>query len=113
MKTRILTQAQKAHNTNQLHDAFVVAGLIPIHVESDSSESRFTLEDAVADAAIDNVITTYVFSAPAAPIDIRQKWIAYNAAVNNATSIAQLKSALTDDLRPLLKELFRSRVADL
>ena len=113
MKTRILTQAQKTHSTNALHDAFVAAGLTPILVESSNTESRFTFADEVTDTSIDAVVGSYAFSAPAVPSDVRQLWTNYKNAVNNATTIPQLKAVLTDDLGALLKELLRPRVRDL
>lgn len=113
MKTKILTQAEKAHNTNRLHDAFIAALIPPIRVESTETESRFAFDDSVGDTAIQTVITSYSFSPPTAPLDIKAKWLEYKTNVSNATTIPQLKAAITNDLGALLKDLFKSQVGDL
>jgi hypothetical protein len=113
MKTRLLTQAEKAHNTNRLHDAFIAALIPPLHVESTDTESRFAFSDEVTDAAIQEVINSYSLVSPASPVDIRAKWLEYKANVNSATTVPQLKAAITNDLGALLKELFKSQVGDL
>ena len=113
MKTRILTQSEKQHGVNRLHDAFIAAGFIPTYVESIPSESRFSFNDSVADASIEGVIASYTYAAPPAPVNIRTAWTNYKTAVNNATTVAQIKSALTNELGVLLKELLKTRDANL
>jgi hypothetical protein len=98
---------------NRLHDAFVAAGVTPAQVESTALESRFTFQDAVTDLSITNVITAYSYSAPSAPVDVRVAWNSYKTAVNNASTVAQIKSALTSELGIVLKELLKSRDAGL
>src|SRR5678815_5076207 len=107
MKTKVLTQAQKQHDANKLHDAFITADIAPVFVESTALESRFSFEDAVSDGAITNVITAYVYAAPSAPVDVKLAWQAYKTALNNASTLPQLKSALTTELGVLLKELLK------
>lgn len=109
MKTFILTQAQKEHDVNKLHDAFIAAALIPNSVESTGTGSRFEFLDLVTDQSIQSVVTAYVFSPPPSPVDIRQSWQNYKSAINSATNVAQIKSALTTELGVLLKEVLKTR----
>jgi hypothetical protein len=113
MKIRVLTQAEKPHDTNRLHDAFITASIPPLQVESTETESRFSFDEAVSDASITAVITAYALTAPAAAVDVKVAWTNYKNAVNNATTVPQIKSALTLELGVLLKELLRSRAGDL
>lgn len=113
MKIKVLTQAEKQHNTNRLHDAFITALIPPIRVEGTETESRFAFDDAVTDQAIQAVITAYTFAAPSVPIDIKVAWQDYKASINNATTIPQIKTALTDKLGTLLKEILRPHAGDL
>lgn len=113
MKTTTLTQAQKQHDVNRLHDAFVAASVIPVRVESIATESYFRFDDAVSDTAIQQVITNYAYVAPSPPANIKQLAQNYKNAVNAATNVAQLKSALTVELVALLKEMAKRDVADL
>lgn len=113
MKIRTLTQVEKPHDINQLHDAFVAAGIPPLKVEGNDTESRFAFQDAVTDGAIQAVITAYTIAAPPALVDIKAAWQAYETAVNNATTVPQIKAALTDRLGVLLKELLKVREANL
>lgn len=113
MKTTILTQAQKQHHVNRLHDAFIAAGVIPERVESNGTSSTFMFQDSVADASIQTVITNYVYVAPTPPANIKQLAQNYKNAVNAATNVAQLKSALTVELVALLKEMAKRETADL
>lgn len=105
MKVFTLTQTTKQHNVNRLHDAFVLAGLIPVTVESTATESTFKFDDAVEDSAIQTVITNYVYTAPAVPPDIKAMGVAYRAAVTNATTLAQCKAVLNNELWVILKYL--------
>lgn len=109
MKTITLTQAQKQHDTNQLHDAFIAAHLVPQKVESTATESSFAFADDVSDTAIKAVIDNYALLQPAATGDISAAWQTYKTAVNNATTVAQLKSVLTTELGVLLTEILRPR----
>lgn len=113
MKTFTLTQSTKQHNPNRLHDAFIAAQVVPVLVESTADSSIFTFADQESDAAIQAVITSYTLVAPPAPINIRTAWQAYDAAVNSATTVPQLKAAMTDRLGVLLKELLKTREAGL
>jgi hypothetical protein len=113
MKIKVVTQAQKQHDTNRLHDAFIAANLIPLFVESIETESRFSFNDAVSDSAINSVISTYVFSAPTASVDVKAAWTAYKTALNNASTVPQLKSALTNELGVLLKEILKTQASGL
>lgn len=113
MKLRTITQSQKPHNVNQLHDAFIAAGLIPRLVESTETESRLAFDDVVADSAIDSVVSVYALVAAPALVDVRVAWQNYKNALQNATTVAQIKSALTNELGTLLKELLRAQVGNL
>lgn len=113
MKTFVLAQSLKAHDVNKLHDAFLAATLIPLQVESTETESRFTFADEVTDAAIAGVVSAYTFAVPAVPVDLRQAWLNYKNALNNAGTVAQVKTTLTDELGVLLKEVLKMRVGDL
>lgn len=113
MKTTTLTQAQKQHDVNRLHDAFIAASIVPVHVEGDGGQSRFTFEDSVSDAAIQNVITSYVYVAPLPPADLRQLAQNFRNAVTAASTVPQLKSALNGELMLLIREIARRDVKDL
>lgn len=113
MKVVTLTQATKQHNTNRLHDAFILAGLVPVQVESSNGESRFTFQDAVTDPSIQTVITNYVFAAPAIPPNIVAMGVAYRNAVTNATTLAQCKAVLNNELWQVLKFLALKDIADM
>lgn len=104
MKTVTLTQATKQHIANRLHDQFVAAGLVPTLVESDATESRFTFQDAAGDAAIQTVITNYVYVAPAIPGDLVAMGTAYKNAVNALPNSAT-KTILNNELWVILKHL--------
>lgn len=113
MKVVTLTQTTKQHNTNRLHDAFITAGIVPAQVESSNGESRFTFQDAASDSAIQTVITNYVFVAPAIPADLKAMGIAYKAAVNASTNLAQAKLVLNGELFEILKYLALRDIPDL
>lgn len=113
MKIRTLTQTEKQHNVNALHDAFIAAEIVPLHAEASNGESRFTFDDSVSDTAINNVITAYVYAAPPIPADIKALGVAYRAAVTNATTLAQCKSVLNGELWVILKEIAKRLNQDL
>lgn len=71
-----LTQLEKEHDTNKLHDAFIAATLVPTHVESDASESRFTFTDGTDEGDIQDVIDAYTFAPPPAPANRGPVWTA-------------------------------------
>lgn len=104
MKERQILQATKAHNVNQLHDQFIAAGIVPTAVDSSATASRFEFEDAASDAAIDAVITNHTAQSTAPP-NLLALWSTYKAAVQAATTVAQLKAALVNDLGPLMKAI--------
>jgi hypothetical protein len=68
--TITLTQLEKEHNVNKVHDALIAAGLVPTHVESDEEESRFTFDDSVDPGDVQDVFDAYVFVEPV-PVDVR------------------------------------------
>lgn len=105
MKVFTLTQTTKQHNVNRLHDAFVLAGLIPVTVESTATESTFKFDDAVEDSAIQTVITNYVYTAPSVPPDIKAMGVAYRAKVNAISNLADAKALLNGELWQILKYL--------
>lgn len=113
MKTHTLTQAEKQHNVNVLHDAFNVAGIAPLGVESIETESRFAFDDSVADAAIQQVITSYVFVASSPSPNIRDLAQSFRNAVTSATTVPQLKNALNQELMLLIRQLAQRDVRDL
>lgn len=113
MKRITLTQAQKQHDVNRLHDAFNSADLYPMPVESDALASYFTFEDAVSDVSIQAVITNYVYVPPPPPANLRQMAQNFRDAVNAAGTVGALKSALNSELMLLLREIARREVNDL
>lgn len=113
MKVKTITQASKQHNVNALHDDYIAADLVPSQAESTSTESRFTFNDAVSDAAIQQVITNYVFVPPPASVNIRQLAQNFRDAVDAATTMPQLKAALKQELMTLLRQMAQREVKDL
>jgi hypothetical protein len=113
VKVKTLEQSVKQHNVNALHDAFIAAGLVPVRAESSATESRFVFDDSVANSAIQQVIDAYTFAVPQPLADLRQLAQNFRTAVQNATTVLQLKSALNQELMLLLRELAISRVKDL
>lgn len=111
MKIIILTQAQKKHNVNALHDAFIAAEVIPLRVEGTTVESRFMFDDAASDSAIQAVVDAYAFTNPPVPVDLRAAWQAYKDAVQ-ALPAGQAKTTFVA-LGVLLKELFKTRDSGL
>jgi hypothetical protein len=104
-----LTQAQKQHDLNALHDAFVAAQIAPQWAEmsTDGLTSTFAFLDSVNNTTIQTVISSYSFVARQAPAQLRDLWQAYKSAVANASTVAQLKNAMTNELGAVLKELGR------
>lgn len=113
MKTRTITQAQKPHNPNALHDALIASGAIPLRVESSDTESRFVFDDAISDDSVNAVIAAYAFTPKAPPVDVKVAAQNFRNAINSAATVPQLKNALTNELGILLKEILRAQVADL
>jgi hypothetical protein len=113
MKTFVLTQATKQHDVNKLHDAFEAASISPKIVQSTETESTFVLDDAVTDPAIQAVVNGYTFTAPAPLADLRQLAQNFRNAVTAATTVAQLKAALNQELMLLIRELARREIKDL
>lgn len=111
MKTTTITQGQKDHDPNALHDAFVAAGLIPLLAENTVNESRYTFDDAVSDQAINTVVASYTFTPKPPPVDIKTTAQNFRAAVNGATTLPQLKQVLINELDALLKELSHGRLS--
>lgn len=63
----IVRQADKTHDTNQLHDALIAAGFDPWPVESTPEESRFFFDDEADEMAISVVIEGFVPTEVAPP----------------------------------------------
>lgn len=113
MKTFTLLQSTKQHDVNRLHDAFVAAGIIPQLVESTPTETRASFDDAVTTPSIQAVVNAYVFVAPAAVTDWVQLGQNYRAAVTAATTLAQSKAVLNNELWEILKALAKREIRDL
>lgn len=62
-----LTQLEKQHDPNKLHDALIAAELEPILVESNDTETRFTFDDSVDEGDVQDVIDGYAFTPAPAP----------------------------------------------
>ncbi len=113
MKTLTVTQAEKQHNVNHLHDAFIAAEVTPLLVTSIPTESYFTFDDAVPNASIQQVVTNYVFAPAVVLADIRVLANNFRSAVTDAATLPQMKAALTTELMLLMRELARDKVRDL
>lgn len=105
MKTKIIKQAEKSHNANQLHDQLIAAGLNPLAVESTAAESKFTFEEAASDSSIDAVIAAHAPQQLAAPPNLKALWATYRTNLQAATTVAQIKTVLTNDLGPILRAM--------
>lgn len=103
MKAFTLLQTTKQHNVNQLHDAFITAGITPLSVESSGTESTATFDDSVTNAQINAVIAAYVFVPPLPPVDLVLLGQRYRAAVTAATTLAQCKAVLNGELWDIIK----------
>ncbi len=71
-----LTQEDKEHNPNRVHDALIAANLAPTQVESDDEETRFTFDDSVDEGDVQDVIDAYAYSPPPAPANRGPVWTA-------------------------------------
>lgn len=112
MKTITITQAQKPHHPNRMHDELIAAGVTPITLESTDRETRITVDDQVAGTAVQTVIDAHVKPEPETPFDWRAHWQGVSAAVGNAATLPQLKSAVVD-LSDIVKEIVRERAGQL
>lgn len=113
MKTFTLLQSTKQHNVNQLHDAFIAAGITPLNLESDATESRASFDDAVTTPSIQAVVNAYVYVAPVIPPSLVQLGQNYRAAVTAATTLAQCKAVLNGELWEIIKAFAKRDVKDL
>jgi hypothetical protein len=110
---RTLTQAEKAHDTNQLHEAFITAGISPTYAGATATGSEFEFAEGVTAPAVEAVITAYALAPKPPPPSLLTLWNNYRTAVNNATTVAQLKAALVNDLGPLLKAIAKGHRGDM
>jgi hypothetical protein len=113
MKIFTLTQATKQHNSNALHDAFILAGITPQFVESTPTETRASFDDAVTTPSIQAVVNAYVYAAPAVPANWVTMYQNYRTAVTNATTLAQCKTVLNGELCEIIKALAKDQIGNL
>lgn len=88
---KTLTQVEKEHDTNRLHDAFIAAELVPSLVESDEGESRFTFADGTDEGDIQDVIDAYTFTEPA---EVLSPLAALAALVPSGGGVDELRGAV-------------------
>ena len=114
MKTLTFT---KANNLSQLMDELLAAipalapvtqnaQLVPVmQLEGQGDSIRLTVPDTADETAIGNVVTAHVAQAPPPPPNLQALFNTYSSNVQAATTVVQLKSALTNDLAALLKAI--------
>lgn len=64
-------------------------------------------------AAVSGVVASHVPKPKAPPPDVRALWNTYRTNVQAATTVAQIKAALVNDLGPLLRAMARGHRGDL
>lgn len=109
MRTITITQAEKAHHPNQLHDQLIAAGIAPLSVENTDTETRITVANAVTDESIQAVVDAHVKLGPEVPFDWKVNWQSADAAIANASTLPALKSAVAN-LSEIVKRMVSERV---
>lgn len=109
MRTITITQAQKEHHPNRLHDQLIDAGIVPLSVENTETETRITVADAVTDGSIQAVVDAHVKPEPEVPFDWKANWQSADAAIANANTLPALKTAVAD-LAEIVKRIVNERV---
>lgn len=97
-------QAERPNDANQLHQELIAAGVSPQLVESDATETRVHVAPS-QEAAARSVVAAHVKQPRPAPPNLKALADSFRAAVNNATTVAQIKAALNKELMVLLREV--------
>jgi len=112
MKVLTIRQAERRHDPNLLHDHLIAQGLNPQTVESDGEETRvyFETDEEAGQAQI--ALTTYQHREREVPPEIKALWLDFEAALQAATTLPQLKAAFLK-MRPVVRALARGQRGEL
>lgn len=93
----------RANRLSQLHDELIAGGITPLCVEGKDNDIWLTVEDTVSNAAVQALVDAHVPAPVIQQPTIRELWDAFATAVNATNTPAALKTALTVDLKRVIK----------
>lgn len=115
----------KQHNLSRLHDELLsIPALRPvvgtsgrneavIRVEGKDDVITLSVPDDADEGQIGAVVSAHVYVLPPPPPDFRALAQSFRTAVNNASTVAMLKAALSQELMLLLRAMAQNEVKDL